>query len=141
MPFDTVADPTPLSPRLGRPGTGTCIIRGLQRRCPACGMGNLFCGFLTVQPVCAVCGNDNGAYPSDDFAPYVTIFLVLHLMTPFLIGADALWTPPFWLEGLIALPIFTAATISLLPYAKGGVIGFAYAMGVRRRSADQDRLG
>lgn len=141
MPFDTLAEPAPLGPRPTRPTTGTCIARGVHRRCPACGAGHLFRGFLTVEPVCAVCGNDNGAYPSDDFAPYVTIFLVLHLMTPFLIGADALWTPPFWLEGLIALPIFTAATIGLLPFAKGGVIGFAYAMGVRRRAAGQDTLG
>ena len=36
------------------------------------------------------------------------------------------------LEMALALPIFAAATLLLLPFAKGGVIGFAWSRGVTR---------
>jgi uncharacterized protein (DUF983 family) len=106
--------------------------RGITRKCPACGVGPLFRGYLFVIPACPACGNANEQYPSDDFAPYVTIFLVLHLMVPFLILADRAWQQSVAVEMLIAIPIFLVATMALLPFAKGGVIGFAWAFGVVR---------
>ena len=106
--------------------------RGVSRRCPACGVGKLFTGYLAVCPTCPACGNDNEQYPSDDFAPYVTIFLVLHLMVPFLIYADRSWVMSIWFEGALAIPTFLIAMLALLPFTKGGVIGFAWAMGVTR---------
>ena len=106
--------------------------RGISRKCPACGEGGLFCGYLAVIPICPVCANDNEQYPSDDFAPYVTIFLVLHLMVPILLMADRAWGASMGLEMALALPIFAAATLVLLPFAKGAVIGFAWSRGVTR---------
>jgi uncharacterized protein (DUF983 family) len=106
--------------------------RGLRRLCPACGRGRLFSGYLAVSPICAVCGNDNEQYPSDDFAPYVTIFLVLHLLVPILLFADHAWQMPVWSEVAAAIPIFSLATLALLPFAKGGVIGLAWAFNVKR---------
>jgi uncharacterized protein (DUF983 family) len=113
------------------PDLRTGLQRGICRRCPACGKGDLFCGYLTVRPVCKACGNDNDQYPSDDFAPYVTIFLVLHMMVPLLFLADRTWEMSVWFEGAVAIPIFSLATVALLPFAKGGVIGFAWAFGVK----------
>jgi uncharacterized protein (DUF983 family) len=115
-----------------KPNLRTGLGRGLHRLCPACGEGELFRGYLAVRPVCAVCGNDNEQYPSDDFAPYVTIFLVLHLMVPILLLADRAWEMSIWFEGAVALPIFSLATLALLPFAKGGVIGLAWAFDVKR---------
>ncbi len=108
----------------------TGLRRGTSRACPACGKGRPFCGYLAVRPVCAVCGNDNEQYPSDDFAPYVTIFLVLHLMVPVLIIADRTWAMSSLFEGAVAIPIFLLAMLALLPFAKGAVIGFPWAVGV-----------
>ena len=139
MPSDAIARDTrfvdaalPDATLRSPPDLRTGLRRGICRSCPACGKGNLFCGYLTVQAVCKVCGNDNDQYPSDDFAPYVTIFLVLHIMVPLLFLADRAWEMSVWLEGLMALPIFSLATLTLLPFAKGGVIGLAWAFGVRR---------
>jgi len=109
--------------------------RGSARKCPACGQGQLFRGYLAVIPVCAACANDNEQYPSDDFAPYVTIFLVLHLMVPILFAADRTWDMSVGFEMALALPLFLMATLLLLPFAKGAVIGFAWARGVTRNPA------
>jgi uncharacterized protein (DUF983 family) len=113
----------------------TGLLRGTRRTCPACGKGKLFCGYLAVRPVCAVCGNDNEQYPSDDFAPYVTISLVLHFLVPALFLADRTWAMSSLFEGVLAIPIFLAATLALLPFAKGAVIGFSWAVGVTRNPA------
>jgi uncharacterized protein (DUF983 family) len=135
-------DPTASGPGLVRafpdatlrspPGVLTGLLRGVRRTCPACGKGKLFCGYLAVRPVCAVCGNDNEQYPSDDFAPYVTISLVLHLMVPALFLVDRTWAMSSLFEIVLAIPIFSAATLALLPFAKGAVIGFSWAVGVIR---------
>jgi uncharacterized protein (DUF983 family) len=106
--------------------------RGLSRKCPACGQTALFDGYLQLHPVCSACGSENGRYPSDDFAPYLTIFLVLHIFVPLLVLMDNTWDMSVWLEGVIALPFFLAVTLMMLPFVKGGVIGFAWAFDVIR---------
>jgi uncharacterized protein (DUF983 family) len=53
----------------------TGIRRGLACQCPVCGEGRLFSGYLKIKTRCDVCGTDNTVYPSDDFPPYLTIFL------------------------------------------------------------------
>ncbi len=55
------------------------------------------------------------------------------MLVPPLLFADRYWNPSVWREGLIALPAFAVATLALLPFIKGGVIGFAWAFGVTRR--------
>ncbi len=136
MPFDPPGDgPTSDEARRSSPSLFTGVRRGICRTCPACGKRNLFCGYLAVLPICPACGNDNEQYPSDDFAPYVTIFLVLHLLVPILFLADRTWDMSVWFEAAWAIPIFLVATLALLPFAKGGVIGYAWAFGVTRKQA------
>ena len=42
------------------------IRAGLRCRCPRCGKGKLFAGFLTLRPRCEVCGLDYGFADSGD---------------------------------------------------------------------------
>ena len=57
------------------------IVTGLGGRCPRCGRGALFSGFLTLAPACNVCGLDfSFADAGDGPAVFVTLiggFLVL----------------------------------------------------------------
>ncbi len=132
-PLGHAADiPVSGTARRSPPGLRIGVRRGVSRRCPACGEGELFCGYLAIRAVCPACGNDNEQYPSDDFAPYVTIFLVLHLMVPILFAADRSWDMSVGFEAALAVPIFLAVTLLVLPFAKGAVIGFAWARGVTR---------
>ena len=135
MPFDPVL---PDVARRSPPSLLTGVWRGVRRKCPACGEGRLFCGYLAVVETCPVCANDNEQYPSDDFAPYVTIFLVLHLLVPVFVIADRTYDLALWIEGAVTIPVFILATMALLPFAKGGVIGFAWAFGVTRKQSDDE---
>ncbi|MDI9409350.1 MAG: DUF983 domain-containing protein [Candidatus Pacebacteria bacterium] len=108
--------------------------RGLQRHCPNCGQGKLFKGYLKVEPICAVCGQDNGQFPSDDAAPYFTILLVGHLVAPFAITMAVKWpTVSLWWQLGIFLPVTLGLTLGLLPLIKGGVIAVASHFKVIRR--------
>ena len=123
-----------LAPR-SSPNLALGLRRGIRRKCPACGQGALFQGYLAVLPCCPACNNNNEQYPSDDFAPYITMFLILHLMVPIVFVADRTWDISVAFEMALALPPFLVATLLLLPFVKGAVIGFAWALGVTRSGA------
>ena len=61
----------------------SAISTGLAGRCPRCGDGRLFQGFLTVAPKCEVCGLDFGFADSGDgpavFVTLIAGFLVVGL--------------------------------------------------------------
>jgi uncharacterized protein (DUF983 family) len=73
------------------PGVG----RGLARRCPNCGNGRLFDGYL--RPICDHCGNDNDRYPADD-ALHITILLVGHIVVAPMLMLHAIRIWPLWLS-------------------------------------------
>nr|WP_314073981.1 DUF983 domain-containing protein [uncultured Roseococcus sp.] len=108
--------------------------RGLALRCPHCGKGHLFRGFLKVRETCEVCGHDNSVYPADDAPPYLTLMVVGHVVVPLVFWSDRVWEPPMWVQFAIWLPLITAITVATLPYMKGAVIGIAWATGVTRGS-------
>ena len=56
--------------------------RGWRRKCPKCGAGPLFSGFLKVEPTCTNCGQDLSGHRADDGPAYLTILIVGHLMAP-----------------------------------------------------------
>ena len=97
----------------------TGLGRGLTRRCPNCGAGRLVKGFLTVRCPCEVCG----IYLSDDFPPYLTIFVTGHVVIPLSIWTDAAFEPAFWLEAAIWLLVAAIICLALLPFTKGAADG------------------
>jgi uncharacterized protein (DUF983 family) len=56
------------------------MMRGFRCRCPACGEGKLFRGYLKVERVCEACGPEYGLDRAADAPPYFTILLVLTLL-------------------------------------------------------------
>jgi len=113
----------------------TGVQRGLFRRCPACGQGKLFHGFLKVCPQCSVCAAKNGAHPSDDLPPYATIVIVGHVVVPLFLWFDRTFTLPLWIQFATWLPLTALLAIGLLPFVKGGVIGLCWATGTVRPDA------
>ena len=100
------------------------ILRGLCFRCPNCGEGRAFRGYLKVVDTCSHCGEPLGLLRADDFPPYVTIFLVGHLVVPLMLLS------PLAVELLMAawLPVALALTLFLLRPVKGGVLGLAWSL-------------
>jgi len=103
---------------------------GLQRKCPNCGQGHLFSGYLKVRPTCDVCGHNNGAYRADDAPPYFTILIVGHLIVAPLLAFGFIITWPADKVLAVTLPSLVILTLLILPLVKGAVLGFHWAADV-----------
>ncbi len=114
----------------------TGALRGARGYCPNCGRGKLFAGFLRVQTPCPVCGIDNEMFPADDFPPYLTIAVVLHLTVPVMVWVEVTYMPAIWLQTAVWLPVSAAFSLALLPRMKGATIGFCWARDIIRPGSE-----
>lgn len=115
---DGIEDDRPLKP---------AALRGWRRRCPACGEGKLFDGYLKVRDRCANCGEDLTHARADDGPAYLTILIVGHLMAPLIMWAFIAWRP----DPVVLATVFSigciAASLYLLPRLKGAIVGYQWA--------------
>ena len=78
---------------------------GLACRCPRCGQGRLYSGFLEVARRCAVCDLDLSAQDSGD-GPAVFIILILgFIVVGLALGTEIVFAPPFWVHALLWPPV------------------------------------
>jgi uncharacterized protein (DUF983 family) len=108
---------------------------GLAGRCPRCGKGPLFKGFIVPAARCASCGLDYSFADSGD-GPAVFIALI----GGFIVLGAALWTeivyePPLWLHMVLFLPLTVIVCLGLLRPFKGVLIALQY-----RNKAEEGRL-
>ncbi len=76
-------------------------ISGLRCRCPRCGKGPLFTGFLTLRDRCSVCGLDYSFADAGD-GPAVFIMLIVgFIVTGGALAVEILYTPPFWVHAAL----------------------------------------
>ena len=104
------------------------LARGARGRCPACGAGRLFEGYLTVRPTCSVCGEDYRPHRADDLPPYLTILIVGHLVVSGLLVTERAFAPPMWVEAAIWLPATVLLALALLRPVKGAVVALQWAL-------------
>ena len=107
--------PVPLLP--------TAMGRGLMGRCPACGKGRLFDGFLRVVAQCTNCGAPLGLARADDAPPYFTILIVGHIVIPAMLIMQKMDDPPTWLLSVIFVPLTIILALGLLRPVKGATVG------------------
>ena len=117
------------------PSLASTLAAGLAGRCPACGRGKLFSGYLTLAPRCNVCGLDYGFAEAGD-GPAVFVILV----TGFIVVGAALfvemaYAPPYWLHALIWGPLAILLPLLLLRSFKGVLVALQY-----KHKAEEGRL-
>jgi uncharacterized protein (DUF983 family) len=103
------------------------MLRGLRRRCPSCGEGMMFKGYLKVADRCPVCREDLSQHRADDGPAYLTILIVGHLMAPTILWFFTTFRP----DPLVTFTVFTvgcvALSLYLLPRLKGMIVGIQWA--------------
>ena len=112
------------------PALRTAIGRGLRGRCPACGEGRLFSGWLRVVAECSCCAAPLGLARSDDLPPYITILLVGHIVVPLMLWLERSQSPDMWVTAAIFLPLTLILTLALIRPVKGGTVGLMLKLGL-----------
>jgi uncharacterized protein (DUF983 family) len=98
------------------------FLAGLRGRCPNCGQGPLFAGFLAVTRRCAACGYDLAGSDSGD-GPAVFVILVVGFIAVF--GAmftEIAFHPPVWVPLVTWIPGAGLLCLALLRPMKGLMI-------------------
>ena len=101
--------------------------RGLARRCPACGQGHLFEGYLKVVDECPACAAEMRHHRADDGPAYLTILIVGHLLA---VVMHVVWVqfrpePLVFATGLTIVAV--GLSLFLLPRIKGAIVGLQWA--------------
>jgi uncharacterized protein (DUF983 family) len=102
------------------------VLAGLACRCPNCGEGALFDGFLRVSERCEACGLDLRAADSGD-GPAVFIILIVGGLVCFsALITEILFHPPVWLHLIIWLPLTVILTLLLVRPFKGVMLALQF---------------
>ncbi|WP_409516114.1 MULTISPECIES: DUF983 domain-containing protein [Brevundimonas] len=109
---------------------------GLMGRCPACGRGPLFQGFLKRCVVCEACGYDLGAVETGDGAATFIMQLAGFLVGFSALAVEIAWSPPIWLHLIIWLPLVAVLAVALMRPGKGLMTALQM---LRQRGADSHR--
>jgi len=111
------------------------IGRGLRGRCPRCGEGHLFQGFLALRPACERCGLDYGFADAGD-GPAIFVILIGGGIVVFAsLITEVLFQPPYWLHAALWGPLAIILPLVLLRSFKGVLIALQF-----RHKAEEGKL-
>jgi uncharacterized protein (DUF983 family) len=99
---------------------------GLACKCPRCGEGKLFAGFLKLAEQCPVCGQSfKGADPGDGPAFFV-MFIVGAIVVAGAVVVEVLFEPAYWVHVVLWVPAVFALSAVLLRPAKALLVAFQF---------------
>jgi uncharacterized protein (DUF983 family) len=102
------------------------VARGLRGRCPRCGEGKLFRGFLTLRERCERCGFD---YKFADAGDGPAVFVILiggAIVVCAALVTELVYQPPYWVHAALWLPLSLIVTLGPLRPLKGVLIALQY---------------
>lgn len=113
------------------------FLAGLRSRCPRCGEGALFDGYLKVAERCDACGLDFSAEDAGD-GPAVFIMLIVgFIIVPPALLVEAWFQPPIWLHLLLWIPASLALCLAMLRPFKATLFALQYVHGAREARLDE----
>jgi uncharacterized protein (DUF983 family) len=102
------------------------VLRGLACRCPRCGQGKLFEGFLNLRKRCETCDLD---YAFIDTGDGPAIFIMM-LAGAIVVGAalivEVKYQPPFWVHAALWGPLILITTLLPLRAMKSLLIALQF---------------
>lgn len=104
---------------------------GLRSRCPRCGEGHLFTGFLKVGKSCESCGLDYDFADSGDGPAVFIIFIAGAVVVMLWAIVDALFHPPVIVHLALWIPTTIVLCLAMLRPFKAVMIALQYANSAR----------
>jgi uncharacterized protein (DUF983 family) len=101
-------------------------VAGLTCRCPRCGKGSLFKGFLTLRPCCETCRLDFAFADAGDGPAIFVILFSGFLVVGAALVVEVLYRPPYWVHAALWLPLILVATLVPLRLVKSLLIALQF---------------
>jgi uncharacterized protein (DUF983 family) len=117
------------------PGVVSPFRAGLLSRCPRCGEGSLFSGFLTIAPKCSRCGLNFGFADSGDGPAIFIILIAGFIIVAAAMFVEVLYQPPYWIHAVLWLPLTAVLSLGLLRPFKAMLVALQY-----RHKAEEGKL-
>jgi uncharacterized protein (DUF983 family) len=102
------------------------IFCGLRGRCPRCGKGTLYRGFLGLNPHCEKCGLDFGFADAGDGPAVFGILIGGFIVVFAAMIVEMVYQPPYWVHAALWLPLILLVTLGPLRPIKGVLIALQY---------------
>ena len=103
--------------------------RGIQKRCPQCGVGAVLTGYLKPASSCPHCGEDFSHVSADDGPAWLTLLIVGHAIVPLMLVFGRDNAIPAWFS-ITSLTLITLIGVYfILPRAKGAFIALIWVTG------------
>lgn len=100
---------------------------GLGGKCPRCGQGPLFAGFLKLRGACDVCALDYAKADSGDGPAVFVIFIVGFIAVALAFVARFVWFAPMGVALALSCGFAIASILALLRPLKATMIALQYA--------------
>lgn len=101
-------------------------LRGLACRCPRCGRGKLYSGYLNLRPDCDVCGLDYAFIDAGDGPAVFIILIAGAIVVGSALIVEVKYQPPFWVHAVLWLPLMLAVTLWPLRAMKSLLIALQF---------------
>jgi uncharacterized protein (DUF983 family) len=111
---------------------------GLRGRCPRCGEGPLFAGYLTLAPRCSHCNLDFSFADSGDGPAAFVILIAGFIVVMSALATEVAWRPPYWVHAALWLPLIVILSLILLRVTKGVLITLQYHHKAEEGRLDRD---
>jgi len=95
-------------------------------RCPRCGAGKLFKGFLTFRPACPTCNLDFTKIDTGDGPAVFVILIAGFVIVAAALVVEVVFAPPYWVHLALWLPLTLIVSIGLLRPIKAGLAVMQY---------------
>lgn len=102
------------------------FVTGLKSRCPRCGEGYLFHGYLKVAKSCESCGLDYGFADSGDGPAVLIIFVASAIVMALWAAVEALFHPPVFVHLMLWIPTTIILCLFLLRPFKATMLALQY---------------
>ncbi|MGJ8529729.1 DUF983 domain-containing protein [Maritalea sp.] len=101
--------------------------RGIIGRCPKCGKGHLFQGYLKIQDSCSNCKEALHHHRADDAPPYITMAIVGHIVVGLIFHLETSYEIEPMIHLYWSIPTMLILSLGLLRPIKGMIVGLQWA--------------
>lgn len=111
---------------------------GLAGRCPRCGEGRLFSGFLAVGKECTSCGLDYSYADAGDGPAVFVILIIGFIVVGLALWVEVTYSPTLLIHFLLWIPLSLALGLLSLRWIKGILLTLQYANKAAQGRLDRD---